>query len=172
MWLRILCFLGEGLMATTENKDFSQDVDKVIKHQKMHLPSSLQGLKNQMCFILDQFELQQLFVMKSCNWWGRAEGESFQPLYTRWKAAQSRLRVLVRQIWYQKYSYIKDSAVSCCRVAQTQSPECEPQHLSETTVVGDHLDVIRIVFQTAAWISTEGCTQTTVYEPAAVYRHK
>lgn len=101
----------------------------------MHLPSGLKGLKNLSCFILDQFELQQLFVMKWCNWWGRAEGKSLQPLYTWWKAAQSNLKVLVRQIWCQKYSYIKDSAVSCWRVAQTWSPECKPQHLSETTVM-------------------------------------
>ena len=101
-----------------------------------------------------------------------AEGESFQPLYARWKAALSRLRVFVRQIWCQKYGCIEDSVVSCCRVAQTWSAECEPQHLSEITVNGDHLDVIHIVFQMTAWASTEGCTQITVYEPAAVYTHK
>lgn len=70
VWLRILCFL-EGLTAATENKEFSQDVDKLIKYQQMHFPSGLKGLKNQMYFILDQSELQQLFVVKGCNWWGR-----------------------------------------------------------------------------------------------------
>lgn len=51
-------------MAATENKEFSQDVGKLIKHQQMHLPSGLKGLRNQTCFILDLFELQQLFVTK------------------------------------------------------------------------------------------------------------
>lgn len=51
-------------MAATKTKEFSQDVDRLIKHQQMHLPSGFKGLKNQTCFIFDQFELQQLFVMK------------------------------------------------------------------------------------------------------------
>lgn len=53
VWLCILRLLGEGLMAATENKAFSRDVDKLIKQQQMHLPSGLKGLKKQMCFILD-----------------------------------------------------------------------------------------------------------------------
>lgn len=124
-------------MAATENKEFSQDVDKLIKNQQKHLPSGLELMKNQMCFVLDQFELLQMSVMKWCNWWGRAEGELFQPLYTRWKAALSKLWVLVRQIRCQKYSSIKDSAVSCSGVAQMWSPECELQHVLETMVIGN-----------------------------------
>lgn len=51
-------------MAATENEEFSQEVDKLIKHQQKDLPSGLECEKNQTHFFLDQFELLQLSVMK------------------------------------------------------------------------------------------------------------
>lgn len=60
--------------------------------------------------------------------------ESFPPLYSRWKPTLLIVRFLIRQSWYQKYSCIEDSAVSCCRVPQTCSPECESQCVSESTM--------------------------------------